>query len=379
MRHRLLLCVVGVMAITALPAASSSSAAPIPSATSTWSAPTQPTAAQGRRRGGECDQPVERDSARDGAIDIASIRITSDCTRAVVTLTTHRAFTNTDLGEWVLFLGPGPHCNGMRSAVIVSGGPQLTARLFPFIGDCQLDDGRTVAVTRLSPTSVRITLPSDALDERWPYTWFSYTTGPDGTGTDLATRFAVESRVAVPAPQVSLASTIVDGRLAVYASLPNRVFYRPDYYEVQHRRPGERRWSKAVRTTGTLWLTLTPAVVHEVRVRAVDRGRGGPWTVQTGRVLVPPSAIRNIVVTATDDRLVVEFDPPASTGGLPLKGIDVTYTPDFGGEFCSGMSLRCEFADPDYPGILSLTSWTLIGNVRRNGPEVRIAVPDPTP
>lgn len=318
---------------------------------------------------GACDQPVVTDTKGDGAIDIASVRLTSDCRIAQFTLTTHKPFADADLDAWVVLIGPtsstvrDPICGNlpMAAAVFNEPGKGLTAALYPLDATCQISAGATprrAVLERVNGRTLRITFKvfhaaSDARTEG--FRWFSFTRPAVGDRSDSASRFAIW---APPLPFVSelAATSSHDGRsirLTWLAPATN------NHVEVQYRRAGGRwesiddipPWTHHATIEG-----VSPGK-YEVRVAAVGLTQRSRWYTKRVKVIGAPSAIETVTLTKSLNGYVVTFSRPDDTGGAPIyiywawlrSGNESTGCTVF-----AARGNRCELSVTNFPAVLTV-------------------------
>lgn len=263
-----------------------------------------PTPVSAGQISGLCDQEPVRDVRNDGAIDIVSIQLTSDCRSFQFTLTTRRPFTNEDLGRWGIRIGPGFACDGMKNEIVVrrdSSTGELIADIYrlTFIvnNPCawQTTRGRA-SVERLSPRSLRVTVrvSSSDLPNRDGFRWISYATHSTKATVDTAPRFAAQALPTLKAPRVE--GWTYDHTPTMQIEWSRSLDDPVDRYEYQYRLPGG-RWSD-IRRAGpyesrAVIRDLTYAT-YEVRVRVVSLSRRSPWG--TGQVQLCPKSSDNQTV-----------------------------------------------------------------------------------
>jgi hypothetical protein len=275
-----------------------------------------------------CDQLAVRSPRSGQQIDIASIRITSDdCKVFRATLTTHRPFTDSELGRWVLLFGEfgGTRgCDGMTRAIVVDGRTSgFDAQSLSLFGCRSIDvsEGGRARVVRNGPGSITVTFgdlygPSPFRDIRWQSVAFNR----EGTENDVAPRFAEVGWTGSEATALPEVSSTQDGTAL-------EVDWTPSASSARQRASGA---VVQYRTGGGAWRSVPPVppwetytqipnvtlgLRYQVRVALVYNGRVGRWTTRSHVHLAPPGAPRNLRSSVDGSTVTVTFDPPATTGG----------------------------------------------------------------
>ena len=157
----------------------------------------------------------------------------------------------------------------------------------------------------------------------------------DEGGTLRDFRLKVYGHSQKPGFLATPSGTTVGGSLAVSWTVPGNTGTSPiTSYDVRYIRSdaadkADSNWTEVTSawTSGTLSYDLTgltPAVRYDVQVRAVNSSGGGPWSeTVVGSVAAAPGVPTNIVVTDSDEGLVVAWEPPASDGGADIQRYDI--------------------------------------------------------
>lgn len=339
-----------------------------------------------------CSRPPLRDGADDADIDIAKVEFESSCRRATITLTTHRPFTDQELNRWGILFGPlaarpRESCDGFTTLVVVDGGPDgLEARGLP-LRSCRSTGGswRVATVERLSPRSIAVTIVAEdvlaGLEGRWQTFAYSWNDADANARPDVAPRLATFVRsTGVPVLEVEADHT-ADHRAVVVTYDYEYGNPRIDHYELRYR--AGRTWTTIddidPRHRYRELAGLRPGREYTIQVRGMSDGRPGPWATTSIWYYVAPTAVRNVSVSFSDDRVVVAFDPPQSSTGDHNPQYQVVIVADDGSAngFATGYS--SPISDP-YLGLVPrpFTVWIRATNPLP-GPWVTLHVDAPPP
>jgi hypothetical protein len=269
-----------------------------------------------------CSPSVYDDARGDAPIDIARIEITSDCSTHRFVLTTHRPFSNAQLGRWGVAIGPSDSssngCDGMSHLIEVTGrSGRLTAASATWFDCDRLYDERRAVVKRLSPRSIAVTVSTRALAPLRPgesYRWQAFTARSSGGAIDLAppTPTLVVPPPVKPRPEVRSSA---DGSVVeVTWEHSGRV----SGFDLRYREVGG-EWSTKRRlghlARDAVIEGLRPGTEYQIGVTAVSGGSTSAEGTARIRHLARPGPPTNLRAASEGDPIVVRFDPPDFDGG----------------------------------------------------------------